>query len=343
MGVTRLERLCRTLIRDWASPPTTPAALVAVGDPGRASGRSSATLADLPERVAEAGLGPPALLVVGEVVARRPALTWFEELPLFGQRIVVTRPVGEADRSAAELEALGAEVLVAPTVEIRPLDDFGPLDRAIGRLGAVRLAGLHLGQRRPPLPRPPGGARPRPPRPGPPEARRDRPGDRRGAGAVPPQGRPRPRRRSAPRPWPRRCADRVAGRRVLLARADRGRTVLKDELERVAHVEQVAVYRNVDAEALPPGVARADRRGLGRLDHPDQLGDHRAAPRPPARGGPARGSAATIRLASLSPVTTAAAGTLGWPVAAEATRYTWDGLVQALTERVDAERHPTVD
>jgi uroporphyrinogen III methyltransferase/synthase len=42
----------------------------------------------------------------------------------------------------------------------------------------------------------------------------------------------------------------------------------------------------------------------------------------------------TIRLASLSPVTTAAATRLGWPVAAEAGVYTWDGVVQALIEQV---------
>jgi uroporphyrinogen III methyltransferase/synthase len=45
-----------------------------------------------------------------------------------------------------------------------------------------------------------------------------------------------------------------------------------------------------------------------------------------------------IRLASLSPVTTATAEQLGWPVAVEAAEYTWEGLVQALTERIAAER-----
>src|SRR5206468_7977123 len=81
-----------------------------------------------------AGIGPPALLVVGDVVARRFDLAWFEGMPLFGQRIVVTRPSGESDGSASTLEALGAEVLLAPTVQILPVEDFGPLDDAIGRL-----------------------------------------------------------------------------------------------------------------------------------------------------------------------------------------------------------------
>ena len=47
-----------------------------------------------------------------------------------------------------------------------------------------------------------------------------------------------------------------------------------------------------------------------------------------------------VRLASLSPVTSATAGLLGWKVAVEAAEYTWDGLVQALTTRIaDDRRH----
>ena len=65
----------------------------------------------------------------------RSELAWFESLPLFGQRIVVTRPVDEAERSAAVLESLGAEVLLAPTVQILPVADPGPLDEAIDHLG----------------------------------------------------------------------------------------------------------------------------------------------------------------------------------------------------------------
>src|SRR5262249_16286693 len=85
-------------------------------------------------KVAEAGLGPPALLVVGVAVARRDRLNWFEGLPLFGQRVVVTRPADESGRAAASLEALGAEALLAPTVTIGPPDDLAPLDDAIPRL-----------------------------------------------------------------------------------------------------------------------------------------------------------------------------------------------------------------
>src|SRR5262249_53542286 len=77
---------------------------------------------------------PPALLVVGPVVGLRDQLRWYERLPLFGQRIVVTRPHDEAGRSAGLLESMGAEVLCAPTVEVRPITDPGPLDAAIAQL-----------------------------------------------------------------------------------------------------------------------------------------------------------------------------------------------------------------
>ena len=275
---------------------------------------------------------------MGAVVARRPALSWFEELPLFGQRIVVTRPGDEADRSAADLEALGAEVLIAPTVEILPPLDYAPIDRAIaaldtfnwlvftsangvrsfldrlevlGRdlraLGSVQLAAI-----------------------GPATAEALARFHLK-ADLVPDSYRSEALAEA--------LAPRVAGGRVLLARADRGRTVLLDELRPFAHVEQIAVYRNADAAALPPAVL--DRLIAGSVDWITLTSSgrvHRAAPRPLARRGAAPGSAAKVRLASLSPVTSATAARLGWPIAAEAEVYTWPGLVRAIADRVAVDR-----
>jgi uroporphyrinogen III methyltransferase/synthase len=120
---------------------------------------------------------------------------------------------------------------------------------------------------------------------------------------------------------------------VLLARADRGRTVLKDELERVAQVEQVAVYTNADAPDLPQNVV--ERLAEGSVDWITLTSSaiaerlHALLPEP-AR--PLIGR--SIRLASISPVTSAAANRLGWPIAVEATEYNWHGLVQAVIARV---------
>ncbi len=132
MGVTHLAAICRTLLR-LGKPPDTPAAVIEAGT--LSSQRTEvATLETIAQVAGRAGVRPPALLVVGPVVSLREDLAWFEQLPLFGQRIVVTRPRDEGARSAAMLEALGAEVLLAPTVEVRPITDREPLDSAIARL-----------------------------------------------------------------------------------------------------------------------------------------------------------------------------------------------------------------
>src|SRR5205823_6610457 len=132
MGVTHLAAICRTLIRQ-GKPGETPAAIIESGTLA-AQRTHVATLATLPQAARQAEVKPPALLVIGAVVELRGPLAWFERRPLFGQRIVVTRPAGEAGRGAAVLEALGAEAILAPTVEVRRLTDPGPLDAAIDRL-----------------------------------------------------------------------------------------------------------------------------------------------------------------------------------------------------------------
>src|SRR4051794_11563070 len=334
MGVTRLAALCRTLVRE-GKPATTPAALIMSGTTPRQR-TVVGTLDDLAARVAEARLGPPALVVVGEVVARRPALGWFEELPLFGQRIVVTRPAGEAPRAADDLEAFGAEALIAPTVEILPATDLEPIDRAIDRLETYDWVVFTSGN----------GVRSFLDRL---EARgRDLRalGSSRLAAIGPSTAEvlasyhlradlvPASFRSQA---LAEALAPRVAGRRVLLARADRGRTVLLDELGRIADVEQVAVYRNADAEALPPEVL--ERIAGGTVDWitltSPAIAERLHALLPDeARDRVGR----SIRLASLSPVTSAAAARLGWLIAAEAATYTWPGLVRALADRVAADR-----
>jgi uroporphyrinogen III methyltransferase/synthase len=81
-----------------------------------------------------AGMKPPATIIVGEVVRLREKLDWFERLPLFGKRIVVTRASEQAGALASRLSALGAGVVELPTIEIRPPADPAPLDRAIAQL-----------------------------------------------------------------------------------------------------------------------------------------------------------------------------------------------------------------
>lgn len=334
MGVTHLAAIARTLIRE-GKPAGTPAAVVESGTlPSQRT--VEGTLGTIAEQARAAAVMPPALLVVGAVVGRRSQLTWFESLPLFGQRIVITRPTEESDRSAAALEILGAEVLMAPMVQIRPLTDFSPLDRAADRLGdydwlvftssngvrhfldrliergrdlrslgRVQLAAI-------------------------------------GPGTADTLARYHLRADLVPESYRSESlvealSAHASGRRILLARADRGRTLLKDELEKVADVDQVAVYRNVDADGLPEAVLERIRDGTidwitltssaiarrlhGLLPLPlhDRIGSR-------------------IKLASISPVTTEALAYLGWRAEVEASVYTWDGLVRALCDLVSTGR-----
>lgn len=335
MGVTRLPVLCERLIAEGKAP-TTPAALVQAGTLARQR-VAVGTLADLPDRVEAAGLGPPGLVVVGDVVAKRPALAWFERLPLFGQRIIITRPEIEADRAASDLEALGAEALIAPTIAILPVADPAPMDDAIDRLSTfdwlifTSANGVrHFLDRL--------------------EARGK---DLRALGplklaAIGPAtaealARARLRADLVPETFvSESLADAlrpvVAGRRVLLARADRGRAVLREELERVAHVEQVAVYQNADAPALPRDIL--ERLAEGSIDWITLTSSAITERLHALLPGPARATIAdgTIRLASLSPVTTAAAARLGWPIAAEASEATWPGLVATICKAVQRDR-----
>ncbi len=124
----------------------------------------------------------------------------------------------------------------------------------------------------------------------------------------------------------------VSGKRVLWARADRGRDVLPAELQKAgAALETLVVYRNVDLTAFP-------EVELGRLERGEldwiALGSPSIAESLSKLCSDAarRQLGQRIRLASISPVTTARAKELGLAIAAEATEYTWDGLLDAIVE-----------
>lgn len=97
--------------------PTTPAAVVQWASLGRQR-TVSAPVKSLANAVAKAGLAAPAIVIIGEVVRGREALQWFEGLPLFGKRVVVTRAGAQASGLRERLETLGAEVLELPLISI---------------------------------------------------------------------------------------------------------------------------------------------------------------------------------------------------------------------------------
>ncbi len=130
MGVKRLAETVASLRANGLAAET-PAALVQWGTlPTQRT--ADGTLGDIVERAA--GIEPPAVLVVGRVVLLRERLAWFETRPLFGRCIVVTRARPQASELSERLEALGAETIEMPTIQIEPPESYGPLDQAIGLL-----------------------------------------------------------------------------------------------------------------------------------------------------------------------------------------------------------------
>ncbi|CCW34531.1 uroporphyrinogen-III C-methyltransferase; uroporphyrinogen-III synthase [Chthonomonas calidirosea] len=135
MGVEALPEIVARL-QEHGRDPQTPVALVQWGTwPQQRV--VSGTLADIVDRIREAGLGPPAVCVVGEVVRLRERLRWFDDpqrQPLFGKRILVTRAREQASSLVELLRIRGAEVLEYPTIRIERLKDTNELDKALQSL-----------------------------------------------------------------------------------------------------------------------------------------------------------------------------------------------------------------
>jgi uroporphyrinogen III methyltransferase/synthase len=92
-------------------------------------------LGEIEQLVSRADHHETAVLVVGRVVALRDHLRWYDTRPLFGVRVVVTRPRAQAADLVTRLERLGAEPIEAPTIEIAAPKDLAPLDGACAQIG----------------------------------------------------------------------------------------------------------------------------------------------------------------------------------------------------------------
>ena len=132
MGMKNLPDIARNLLAAGMDPAT-PAALVYRGTTPRQRSRVS-TLAALPQAAVDQGFSNPSVIVVGKVCSLHDQLGWFEQRPLFGRSVVVTRAREQASGLAQELVQLGADVIQCPTIEISPLPDYAELDAAIDRL-----------------------------------------------------------------------------------------------------------------------------------------------------------------------------------------------------------------
>jgi len=132
-----LEILSTRLI-DGGRPPETPVAVVSWGTDARKL-TVVGTLADIAARAADAGLGSPSITVVGEVVRLREQLRWYDDRPLHGRRVLLTRTRRGASEIKRLLEAEGATVIELPTQEI--VDIVAP--EIIGRVGDALVDGQY--------------------------------------------------------------------------------------------------------------------------------------------------------------------------------------------------------
>ena len=116
MGVERMMEITAELIKHGASPDT-PVGLVRWATRGNQQ-TLVGTLGTIAEQVKETGFKAPAVCVIGDVVKERENINWFEDRPLFGKRIVVTRTRHQAGGLTKELSKLGADVIELPTIKV---------------------------------------------------------------------------------------------------------------------------------------------------------------------------------------------------------------------------------
>ena len=332
MGLMSLAEIANRLVAAGLDPATPSAAVrwVTHGKQEVVTGG----LSDLPSRIAAARLKPPALVIIGEIVALRQDLDWFDKLPLRGQSIVVTRAESQSQAFAGRLRGLGAHVIALPVIALEPPSSWAAADDAIRDLSTYEWLVFTSAN----------GV--------------ERFVERLDASAR--DLRDLPSRICAIGPATARSVEALhlrvdllpesyvaeslaeaferlgmRGRRVLIPRAQEAREVLPQKLAELgADVEVVPVYRTVLPEAsrdLAKKVWASDAvldwvtvtssstvRHLAQLVSPSTL--------------------ARSKLASIGPVTSATAREHGLPVTVEAMPYTTEGLAEALCAYVTASR-----
>jgi uroporphyrinogen III methyltransferase/synthase len=331
MGVKNLARNAEALIEAGRDPEEAAAAI----ERGTTERQRvvTATLATLADEVGREEIRAPALIVVGEVVARREALAWLERRPLHGRRVLVTRARAQASGLARELRDLGAEAIELPAIRIVPRIDGEDVRRALGRIREYTLIcvtspnGAHLLF----------------------EALAAMNLDARALGSgAPDEGAGAGTTIAAIGPGtaaalaehgivadvvPERFVAEglvealgpieLSGRRVLVARAAEARDVLPDALrERGAEVDVVALYETVREEPDEAAVEAARTADYVTFTSSSTVRNLTEAlgerfPR-------------DARVVSIGPVTSEAAREAGLDVAVEAERHDVEGLIAAL-------------
>jgi uroporphyrinogen III methyltransferase/synthase len=329
MGMKRLEKLTQSLL-DNGKPPTTPSAVIQWATRGTQR-TVEGTLANIASNAAAAGLVSPAVMIIGSVVSLRQTVSWFESRPLFGKRVLVTRPAGQELGLVRRLEALGAEVWTQPTVFIEPPPSWQPVDDTLGRLPEfswvvfTSVNGVHhflrrlLNNRRDL--RALGHLRLAAIGPATAQALRDYHLE---ADVVPSSFRSEDLAAT--------LIPLVTGQRVLLARADRGREILRETLAAAASVEQIAVYSQKDVATADPEIVEVLKRGDLDFILLTSSNIAKSLARMLHRDTQAALKSGRTSIVSISPVTSEAITNLGWPVAVEAQVFTTEGMIEAMLD-----------
>lgn len=261
MGIARLPLIVAELLR-FGKSPETPAAIVERAGTGDMRTTYS-TLVGLESARRQAGLEAPGLILIGEIVDHRVAQSWFEKKPLFGRRVLVTRPRRQAQGVMHTLERLGAVPYLLPTIEVREPLDWTAADAALAKVQAGNFDwliftssnGVHAVMTRLKLlgkdVRALG------------HVKIAAIGDKTAealaeyhirAEVVPDQA-------VRSEGFAEQLKLHVSGTRILIARAEQGRDALRVKLAEIAAVEAVTVYRQVEAVDPNDDAMAALRRG----------------------------------------------------------------------------------
>jgi uroporphyrinogen III methyltransferase / synthase len=134
MGIRNLAGITENLLKHGRAPQT-PVALIRWGTRPEQEVLTG-TLTDIADKARAANFKAPAITVVGEVVNLREQLRWFDNRPLFGRSVMVTRGADQAGEFSSKLERLGARVYTCPTIEIEKPLSYAELDEAIEGLNS---------------------------------------------------------------------------------------------------------------------------------------------------------------------------------------------------------------
>lgn len=132
MGVTAMPDICSNLIKNGMDADM-PAAILQKGTTARQK-RIVATVSTLKEEVERQGIETPAIIVVGRVCELADKFAWYEELPLAGYKVLVTRPRDLISSMAEKLRLNGAEVLELPAIRTASLEDQSLLHQAFHKM-----------------------------------------------------------------------------------------------------------------------------------------------------------------------------------------------------------------